>query len=182
MSISESLQSRFNFYGLRSEAMRFEILDGNLWLVQPPGTKHQAVSLRMASALLRQVDAGNLGHVFQAPFSVVLSRDNVVQPDLLFIRKERSGMVGELSLQGAPDLVIEVLSQATRVRDIRLKKKIYADFEIPEYWIVDPAHETVEVLIWSEMGYVSAGVCRNPDYLNSPLMPLGLSLSAVFRT
>jgi Uma2 family endonuclease len=158
-----------------------EILDGRLSLVPAPGTKHQAVSLRMAAALHRDVEAKNLGQVFQAPYSVVLSRKHVVQPDILFVRKERRGMFGEKSLQGAPDLVIEILSQGTWERDIKLKRKIYRDFEIPEYWIVDPAVETVEVLIWSEMGYVSAGVCRRSDRLSSPLMPLKLPLSRVFR-
>jgi Uma2 family endonuclease len=181
MSRPESLQLKYSFYGLRSETGRFEILNGNLWLIHAPGTKHQAVTLRMAVALHRHIDAGDLGQVFQAPYDVVLSRANVIQPDILFVRKERRGMVSEINLQGAPDLVIEVLSQGTRERDIKLKRKIYADFGIPEYWIVDPVFETVEVLIWSEMGYASAGVCRNSDRLYSPLLLLDLPLSSIFN-
>jgi len=179
MGIPAKLLYRCNSH-LLPETGRFEILDGDLWPIYAPGTKHQAVSLRIAAALLGHVDAGNLGQVFQAPYKVILSRENVIQPDILFIRQERRGMLGEMNLQGVPDLVVEVLSRNTRERDIRVKRKIYSGFEIPEYWIVDPALETVEVLLWSEMGYASAGVCRRPDRLFTPRMPLGLQLSSVF--
>ncbi len=181
MAIPTSLLPKRNFCFPHPGIRRGEILNGNLVPIPPPETKHQAVSLRLALALLRHVEAEKLGQVFQAPYNVVLSRSNVIQPDLLFIQKERRGLVSEKCLCGAPDLVIEVLSQNTRERDVKIKRKIYAEFEIPEYWIVDPAIETVEVLVWSEIGYLSARVYGNPHRLSSPMMPLNIPISCIFN-
>jgi Uma2 family endonuclease len=112
---------------------------------------------------------------------VIFSEENVVQPDILFVRKERAGIIGEMNLQGAPDLVIEILSAGTRSKDLDLKRKIYAGFGVQEYWIVDPELATVEVLVWSELGYITAGVCGRSDRLSSPLLPdLNVPLSEVF--
>jgi Uma2 family endonuclease len=169
-------------YPLLSECRRFEMLDGVLGMIPVPDTRHQAVALRMASALLERIEAGNLGLVLQAPYSVMLSRDTVVQPDILYLRRERRGIIGSMNLHGAPDLVIEVLSKGTRLRDLTIKRKIYARFEIAEYWVVDPDTDTAEILVWSELGYASAGVFKKTDRLSSPMLPLGIPLSGIFRT
>lgn len=91
-------------------------------------------------------------------------------------------MVGRMNLHAAPDLVIEVLSEGTRLRDLTVKRKIYARFEIPEYWIVDPDTESAEMLLWSEWGYASAGILGKSGRLSSPMLPLGIPLSRIFRT
>ena len=181
MSIPLSFLYPYGRSGLISGNGRFEIPEGYLSATTAPGTRHQAVSLRMAIALLKHIEARNLGRVFQAPYGAVLSRETVIQPDILFVRRERRGMIGPMSLQGAPDLVIEILSQSTREVDLTIKRKIYSRFEIPEYWIVDPGVDTVEVLVWSEMGYASAGVYGKSERLSSPLLPLNLHLSRVFK-
>ena len=173
---------RYRRYTSPAQLRRFEMLDGVLCMISVPDTRHQAVALRMASALLERVEAGNLGLVLQAPYSVMLSGNTVVQPDILYVRKERRGMVGRMNLHGAPDLVIEVISEGTRLRDLSLKRKIYARFEIPEYWIVDPEAEKVELLIWSEWGYATAGVLGKSGRLSSPMLPLGIPLSGIFKT
>ena len=172
----------YNDYLLLPEDKRYEILDGELYVVAAPNTKHQKVSLNLVVALFQHVKASGLGQILEAPCDVVLSAENVVQPDILFIRKERLGIIGELNLQGAPDIAIEILSEATRRKDLEVKRKIYAGFGVPEYWIVDPEADTVEVLVWSELGYVAAGVFRKPDRLSSPLLPdLKLPLSDIFE-
>ena len=74
-----------------------------------------------------------------------LDHENVLQPDILFISKERRSIIGEKNIQGAPDLVIEILSEATAYRDLVKKKKLYERFGVKEYWIVDPQEKTIEI-------------------------------------
>jgi Uma2 family endonuclease len=175
---------RFNYndYLLLPEDKRYEILDGDLYVVPAPNTRHQRISKRLEMALIQHAESRGLGEILDAPYDVVLSDENVVQPDILFVRKERAGIIGELNLQGAPDLVIEILSAGTRAKDLEIKRKTYASFGIQEYWVVDPEADTIEVLAWSELGYVSDGLCGKSDRVSSPLLPeLNLPLSQVFE-
>jgi len=171
----------YNDYLLLPEDKRFEILDGELYMVAAPKTKHQRVSRRLEVALIQHIEERFLGEILHAPYDVILSEENVVQPDILFVRKERSDIIRETNLQGAPDLVIEILSPGSRDKDLELKRKTYARFGIQEYWIVDPDAETAEILLWSEAGYLTAMTYGKSDYLSSPLLPdLNLPLSKVF--
>lgn len=171
----------YNDYLLLPEGKRYEILDGELFMVAAPNTKHQRVSRNLEMALIQHTQGRGLGEILDAPYDVILSEENVIQPDILFVRRDRTGIIGEMNLQGAPNLVIEILSPGTRSKDLELKRKIYASFGVQEYWIVDPEAETTEVLVWSELGYVTAGVYGKADRLSSPLLPdLNLPLSQVF--
>ena len=146
-----------------------------------PDIKHQAVSLRIAAALLLHTETRNLGQVLQAPCDVILSRDCIVQPDIVFFSRGRSGLIGEKNLRGAPDLIVEILSPQTREGDLRTKRSLYSRFGVKEYWTADPDSETVEVLLWSELGYATAGIYDNSDHLSSPALPgLQLPLRRVF--
>ncbi len=147
-----------------------------------PSIRHQVVALKMAAALLRHVETRRLGQVLQAPCDVVLSEKIVIQPDILFVKKERRGLFGEMNLRGTPDLVVEI-SQTTRGKDLRAERRICGDFKIPEYWTVDLDTDRVETLVWSEMGYVSVGNYPRSRRLSSPLLPgLNLPLARIFRT
>ena len=147
-----------------------------------PSMERQAISLKVASALLQHAEAGKLGRVLQAPCGIVLST-RLIQPDILFIARERRGIIGRANLHAAPDLIVEVLSPDIQEKDLRAKRKLYAFFEIKEYWIVDPATASIEVLVWSELGYVSAGSYGRRDRFISPLLPkLNLPLSNIFET
>lgn len=175
-----NLRFNFNDYLLLPEDKKYEILDGDLFTVPAPSIKHQRFSIRLSAALLRQLD--NSGTVLAAPCDVLLSREDIVQPDIIFIRKNRSGIIGELNIQGSPDLVVEIISPDTRERDVKAKRKIYSKFDIQEYWIVDPEKEIIEVLVWSEIGYVTAGIYNKSGRLCSPLLPnLKLQLSEIFQ-
>ena len=76
----------------------------------------------------------------------------VIRPDILFVERGRSGLIEKKYLRGAPDVIIEIVAQDTRENDLKIKRKIYSRFEVKEYWTVDLHFETVEVLVWSEMG------------------------------
>lgn len=173
----------YSDYLLLPEDKRYEILDGELYMVAAPNIRHQRVSIRLEAALLQHIEQKGLGEILHAPSDVILSDENVVQPDILFVRKEHAGIIKEANLQGAPDLVVEILSPGTRSKDLELKRKAYARFGVQEYWLADPEADTVEVLVWSEFGYVTAGVFAKADRLSSPLLPeLNLSLAPIFAT
>jgi Uma2 family endonuclease len=175
---------RFTYsdYLLLPEDKRYEILDGDLCMVAAPNIGHQRTSRNLLSALFLHVRERKLGEVLDAPCDVILSEENVVQPDILFVRKERLGIIGEMNVRGAPDLVIEILSEGSRGKDLEVKRKIYASFGVQEYWVVDPSAAKVEVLVWSELGYVTVGVFGKTDGLSSPLLAeLSLPLSQVFE-
>jgi Uma2 family endonuclease len=154
---------------------------GDLYALPVPSLERQAISLRIASALLQHTEAGKLGRVLQAPCGIILST-RLIQPDVLFVSRGRRGIIGKSNLHAAPDLIVEVLSPSMQENDLRAKRKLYAYFEVTEYWIVDPDAATIEVLVWSELGYVSAGNYGRSDWLYSPLLPgLNLPLSRVFK-
>jgi Uma2 family endonuclease len=143
--------------------------------------KHQAVALKLAAALLRYAESSKLGRVLQAPCDVILSHSIVMRPDILFIKKERRGLIGKTHLWGVPDLVIDILSNSIHRADLQAKKKIYADYGVQEYWVVDSDANTIDPLVWSELGYVLIKNGHKTGRLYSPLLPdLNLHLSDIF--
>jgi Uma2 family endonuclease len=164
---------RFTYhdYLLLPEDKRYEILEGDMVVVLAPNTAHQRILGNLLSALFNHVRQHKLGEVFCAPYDVVLSEENVVQPDIIFVRSEHIGIIGTENIQGAPDLVVEILSPGTKSRDLIIKRKIYAKYGITEYWIVDPIEKTLEVLIWAEEGYRSAGIYPYSAVVESLLLP-----------
>ncbi len=174
---------RFNYqdYLQLPEDKRYEILDGELYMVPAPNIGHQRVAIRLQVALFEHVREHGLGEVLAAPCDVLLSDENVVQPDSLFVSKKRLDVVGEAYVSAGPDLAVEILSPGTRKKDLAIKRKIYARFGIKEYWIVDPTVATVEILAWKESGYVTITLFQKSDRLSSPLLPvLDLPLTEVF--
>jgi Uma2 family endonuclease len=174
---------RFNYrdYLQLPEDKRYEILEGELYVVPAPNIRHQRISKRIQIALIRQAEEKGLGEVLNAPCDVVFSEENVVQPDILFVSRERMAIIGEANVPGAPDLVVEILSPGTRGKDLATKRKIYARFGVQEYWIVDPEANRIEVLTWKGSGYIIAGVYQDSEFLSSPILPeLDLPLSTIF--
>ncbi|PIU55300.1 MAG: restriction endonuclease, partial [Chloroflexi bacterium CG07_land_8_20_14_0_80_51_10] len=106
--------------------------------------------------------------------------ENVVQPDIFFISKEREHIIGEKNIQGTPDLIIEILSPGTEELDRKLKVRLYEGFGVREYWLVDPERKEVEVLMLTPEGYSSFGIFG--ESLSSPLLQgLVMNLSEVFQ-
>lgn len=171
----------YHDYLLLPEDKRYEILEGDLVVVPAPNTAHQRISRDLQNALVNHVRQYRLGEVFCAPYDVVLSEENIVQPDIAFVRSEREGIITADNVQGAPDLVVEVLSPRTKSRDLEIKRKIYAKYGVGEYWIVDPIERTLEVLILGEEGYCSAGIYPHSVVIESPLLPdFRVSLAEIF--
>ncbi len=160
---------------------RYELVEGELYLVPSPNLDHQRISRQLEMALWLQVSRRNLGEVFYAPCDVVLSEINVVQPDLLFVSAQRRSILTKANVRGAPDLVVEILSASTGQRDLGVKRTLYAKYGVSEYWIVDPEAKIIEVLVWTETGYRTETVTQKNGMLNSPLFPsLTLALAEIF--
>jgi len=127
------------------DGKRHEIIDGDHSVTPAPKTKHQKISFNLSLALGSFVKKGGIGLVFAAPYDVILSDENVVQPDLLFVSTARASIVTDDNIRGAPDLVVEIISETTRRKDEVTKRKLYERFGVQEYWIVDPELETVKI-------------------------------------
>jgi len=118
-----------------------------------------------------------------APTDVILDAETVVQPDLLYIAASRTSIADpDGGVNGAPDLVVEVLSPSTAERDRTVKRKLYGIFGVKEYWIVDPTDRSVEVLTLSQDGLTKWQVFREGEALASPLLPgLSFPISSLFN-
>jgi Uma2 family endonuclease len=149
---------------------RLELLDGDLVVIPAPREIHQRVLMRLAIQLYQAVNDASLGHVYIAPFDVVLSDTNVVQPDLLFVSNERAHIITDENIQGAPDLVIEILSPTSAGRDQTFKRSLYAKYGVKEYWLVDTDASTVTVLQLREQRFEQLGICGAGQSLASPTL------------
>ena len=168
-------------YLLLPEGKRYEIIEGDLYMVPSPFTKHQRILLNLSYILLEFVRQNDLGEIFIAPYDVLLSEHDIVQPDVLFVSKERDDIITEKNIQGAPDLVVEILLRSRRHIDQKLKHRLYARSEVKEYWIVDPDKETFEVFALGAEGYKSEGTYGRKDKLRSTLLKgLSVTMNDVF--
>ena len=136
---------------------RYEVIDGELFVTPPPLEPHQRAAGTLHGYLWPYVHQRQLGRVYTAPLGVVLDDENGVQPDLVYVARERLGIIAERGIEGAPDLVVEVLSPSTRARDRGIKMRRYAAAGIPHYWIVDPRARTLEAYQLGEQGYELTG-------------------------
>lgn len=134
-----------DFLRFPEDGQRHELLDGEHVVTPSPRTKHQVVSVNLTLLLATWARAADAGQLFVAPFDVVLSDSTVVEPDLLFLAREHLDRLTEENVRGAPDLVVEILSEGSRRRDEIVKRDLYDHFGVSEYWVVDPELETVKV-------------------------------------
>jgi len=98
-----------------------------------------------------------MGEIFIAPYDVILSDNDTLQPDILFVAEHRLSIITHRACEGAPDLVVEILSPSTSQRDLGIKWERYALFGVREYWVVDPTARSLEVLSLREGVYASLG-------------------------
>jgi Uma2 family endonuclease len=158
-------------YRLLPEGERYELIDGGLAELTPaPGADHQLVSRRLDAAISSRAEDLRFGLVLDAPIDVVFDDLNVVQPDILVVRQDRLGIVTREAVEGAPDLIVEVLSPSTTRRDRFEKKSLYARFGVREYWIVDPEAERFEIYQLTETGYELARLVEGNSRPVSPLL------------
>lgn len=166
------------------EEPRCELIEGRFYRMAAPQTIHQVVAL----VLWRHLDAVALRHAglaLGAPLAITLAAHTVVQPDVVYLdrRARRSEIAGHID--GIPDLAVEVLSPSSDWRDREVKRRLYAEAGVPEYWIVDPVERRMEFLILdSPAGDPAAyrAVAPIRGVHRSPVLPaLTLALAAFWR-
>ena len=156
-----------------NDGKRYELIAGDRYVTPAPRTKHQRICTNLVSFLNEYVRSEHKGEVYCPPTDVVLSKMDVVQPDLLFISQARASIITKDNIQGAPDLVVEILSESTRRTDEIIKRKLYEKHRITEYWIIDPEIETIKVYRLADQTYSKAIelTLEAKDRLTSPLFP-----------
>ena len=178
--VKPKLKLTYEDYASLPDDERYELIDGELIPMPSPKKIHQRLILDL-SWILRRLEEMGLGELFIAPFDVILSRFNVVQPDLFFVSSARAHIITEDNIQGAPDLAIEIISPSTERRDRIVKRNLYARHGVGEYWLVDPYAKTITVLLLGANGYDTRAVYGEGDILTSPALPgFALNLSELF--
>jgi Uma2 family endonuclease len=156
---------------LPEDGKRREIIEGELFVTPSPQTPHQRAAMRLSIRLGHFVESHKLGELFAAPFDVVFSEFDVVEPDLLYISNARTHVLTRKNVRGAPDLVVEFLSESTSRVDRSLKLKLYSKFGVLEYWIVDPEGPAAEIYRRRDEGLILAASLSGEDALTSPMFP-----------
>lgn len=145
LPLPEKKRYTYADYAQLPEGAPYQLIDGKLVMSPSPTALHQRLLRRLFRRLDHFVAQEGLGEVLFAPMDVYLSEENTVQPDLLFIAQDRRNIIGEQKIEGAPDLIMEILSPATAHLDLTTKKRLYEVHGVKEYWVVDPDQHTVEV-------------------------------------
>lgn len=122
----------------------FELINGKLYYMPSPFDNHQKVSINLSSFLNFYVKKNKLGIVRTAPFDVHFGDKNIYQPDILYISNERKAILKKF-VYGAPDFIVEILSDGTKSKDFGEKKEIYETKNVLEYWVIEPDEETLEI-------------------------------------
>ena len=157
---------------LPDDGFRYELIEGELFVSPPPSIQHQIAVSSLLSAMYQHAKEKELGLVLTAPIGVRLAeKEAIVQPDLLFIRRERLQIVKDDVIDGPPDLVVEILSPSNWVFDRTRKQRAYEQAGVREYWIVDYRARTVDVLVREGHEFVQRGQYHEGDIAPSEALP-----------
>ena len=136
----------------------YEVIDGELYMTPPPSWCHQRGLGKLFLFVGNHVYRNNLGEVVTAPIGVVLDEENGLEPDLVYVSRERAHIITGRGVHGAPDLVVEVLSPRTQARDRGIKMRPYGASGVPHYWLVDLTAQVLEAYRLGAGGHELIGV------------------------
>jgi Uma2 family endonuclease len=173
-----------DFVHFPDDGKRHELIDGEHYVTPSPNTKHQAVSGNLHGLIWTWLQAHPVGRLFAAPYDVVFSHFDVVEPDLLYLSHARAAQVlTPLHARGVPELVIEIASKGTRKRDETIKRRLYQRAGVSEYWVADPHIDVIRVYrrAVNRFGRPLELSREAGDVVTTPLLPgLELPLARVF--
>lgn len=174
-----------DFVRFPDDGRRHELIDGEHYVTPCPDVRHQVILGNLFLLIGNWLEAHPVGRVLFAPFDVVFSFFDVVEPDLLYLSHARAEKIlTKKNVRGAPELVIEIASPRTRRRDETLKRRLYERMDVTEYWVVDPEIDAVRIYCRSARGFARAlELSREADdVLTTPLLPgLEMPLARIFR-
>lgn len=158
------------------DGRRHELVGGDHYVTPAPSIVHQRFLGNVYHVLKAYVLKQGQGELFFAPVDVVLSEKDVVQPDLVYVSAARQGIITAANIQGAPDLVMEVISESSRRLDRKVKRHLYSRYGVTEYWLADPELRIFEVYRPDAKGSLAkAAEYEDEGLLTSPIFP-GLTL------
>ena len=174
-------------YAATPEGERWELIDGVLYrMAAAPNTKHQTVSLFLGAPIDGHVLPRRMGLLYRAPYALILSEGNTVEPDLLYVSAARRHIITDRGCEGIPDLVVEILSPSNRAHDLAVKRELYARHGVPEYWTMDPYRETVLALTEPAVNdgvgeYATEALYQIGDTLTTDRIPgLAIAVADIF--
>jgi Uma2 family endonuclease len=166
------------------DGKRHELIDGEHYVTPCPNTKHQRLVGNLYWLIRSYLEAHPIGEVFLAPFDVVFSNFDIVEPDLLYLSKARAAEVlTPQHVKGTPELVVEIGSPGTRKRDETIKRRLYERSGVAEYWVVDPELDLIKVyrLAGDRFDRAIELTSEAGDVLTTPLLPnLETPLTRIF--
>lgn len=170
-----------DYAALPDDGNRWEVLDGELVMSPSPILIHQAVLRNLHAVVHAHVVAHQLGETFFAPLDVILANTTVVQPDMIFVSTARAAVMTAKNLQGAPDLLVEILSPGTARRDLGIKASLYARYGVAFYWMLDPHARTFAERVLAGGSWTPGASGRAADVVAPACFPgLALDLAAVW--
>ena len=174
MASMQDVQPRVGYTDLVNmpeDGRRYEIYRGELVVVPSPLPRHQIAAMEIYT-LLHEYTRKSGGIVLAAPLDVVFDEYDVVQPDVLFFRAERRHLIQpDVVTRYAPDIAVEVLSPSTASTDRGRKMHLFARYRVPEYWIVDPIRQQIEIHTLGDGAYRQAQVASGDEAVQSVLLP-----------
>ena len=161
--------------------VRYQLIEGELIKMAGPNDPHQVFTGELYIEVRTQTRALGLGETRIAPFDVYVDEHNTFQPDLLFVSGDRRHVITNSGVTGAPDLVVEVLSESTRQRDINVKLPVYGRNGVREAWMADLRAETVSKYIGDGLAMTLLQVYSANDIVTSDVMPgVSIDLGPIF--
>jgi Uma2 family endonuclease len=159
------------------DGIRRELINGELITLDSPSSDHQTILKNVFFAVESFLRKNKLGKLYFAPVDVILEPHKVLIPDLVFVTTERLEIV-KRKIEGAPDWVVEVLSDSTRKRDLHTKRDTYLKHGVRTYWAIDP--ESEEIRIWED-GNPAVILERGATLTVSSLPGFELSADEIFN-
>lgn len=156
---------------LPDDGLRHEIIDGEHYVTASPVTRHQRISRNLLYVFQSYLESHRIGEVFAAPFDVVLSFTDIVVPDLIYLSSARARLLTAKNLQGAPDLVVEILSHSTRRRDEQIKRDLYERVGVDEYWLLDPYPAVLTIYRRGTSGFEPPMTLAKHSMVSTPCLP-----------
>ncbi len=170
-----------DYVALPEDGKRYQILDGELFVTPAPSLWHQIIVGNLVWHLENYVRPRACGRVLSAPLDVILADSSIAQPDVVYVDNSRSSLMSRRGIEGAPTLLVEVLSPSSSVADRRVKLALYARYGVPFYWIVDPETRTLEAYAREEPDYRLAMRASGGDPCGPPPFPdLGLVVDTLW--
>jgi Uma2 family endonuclease len=169
-----------DYLSVPEDGKRYEIIGGELYVTPTPTFFHQRVSRRLQRQLEDYFHDRGLGEVVDAPVTLLLTNNDVMEPDLMVIG-DADQVTDRGIVEGPPVLIVEVLSKSTAARDRSVKAKRYAELGVDHYWLVDPRARRIEGFARDGSRYGRAFAAEGDDRIDVAAWPgLVLDLTALW--